>query len=134
MWMSDTQKIGAAFTGSGTFFLFLGLMFFFDRALILMGNILLLLGITVLLGPTKTFTFFAKKEKLKGTAAFIVGLAFIIARWPMIGFVVECYGLLLLFKDFFGVLVGFIGSIPIVGPYIEGPLARITGTGRVLPV
>lgn len=99
-------EIGAAFTGSGTFFLLLGLMFFFDRALILMGNILLLVGITVLLGPTKTFNFFAKKEKLKGTAAFIVGLAFIIARWPMVGFVVECYGLLLLFKDFFGVLVG----------------------------
>lgn len=73
----------------------------------------------------------------------------------MIGFFVECYGLLSLFADFFGVFVGyvqspvlcgwryanahvavpsFIGSVPVVGPYLEGPLARITGTGRVLPV
>lgn len=74
--------------------------------MILMGNILLLAGITILLGARKTLTFFARKEKLKGTACFVVGIAFIVARWPMIGFFIELVGLLFLFADFISVLVG----------------------------
>ncbi|KAF8473148.1 got1 family protein [Kalaharituber pfeilii] len=134
MWLSDTQKVGAGFCSGGGFFFLFGLMLFFDRAMLAMGNILFLIGITLLLGAKKTFNFFARKEKLKGTACFIVGIAFILARLPMIGFFIECYGLLCLFSDFFGVIVGFIGSIPVVGPYLEGPLSRITGGSRVLPV
>ena len=81
-------------------------MLFFDRALLAMGNILFLIGITLLMGVKKTSMFFIRKEKLKGTACFVVGVGLIIARFPLIGFFVEGYGILVLFGDFIGVITG----------------------------
>ena len=48
-------------------------------------------------------------------------------RWTIAGFVLELYGIVRLFADFFGVVVGFIAAVPVVGPYLEGPLRRVTG-------
>ena len=82
------------------------------------------------MGPQKTFWFFARKEKYRGTACFILGIVVILLKYPMIGFCIELYGILSLFGDFFNVIAGFLGSIPVVGPYIN----RITGGNRQLPV
>lgn len=99
-----------------------------------MGNILFLVGITLLLGARRTVSFFARKEKYRATAAFVLGVFMILMRWPVIGFVVEVYGILALFSEMFGVVVGFVGSVPVVGQYLEGPLRRITGASQQLPV
>lgn len=79
------------------------------------------------MGPRRTISFFTRKEKYQGTAFFICGIAAILLRWTIIGFILELYGIFRLFADFFGVIVGFIGAIPVVGPYIEALLRRITG-------
>jgi hypothetical protein len=50
-----------------------------------MGNILFLIGITLLLGPQRTFVFFARKNKWKGTLAFWAGVLLILMRWPLVG-------------------------------------------------
>ena len=81
----------------------LGLIFFFDRALLAMGNILFLVGIALLLGPARTFTFFARRQKWRGSAAFWVGVMLILAKWTFIGFAVECVGIFYLFGEFFKV-------------------------------
>ncbi|KAG9379288.1 Got1 family protein [Pyrenophora tritici-repentis] len=39
MWLSDTQKIGVAFCSGGGLFLMGGVMMFFDRAMLAMGNV-----------------------------------------------------------------------------------------------
>lgn len=62
-----------------------------------MGNILFLVGITLLLGPQRTFVFFARKNKWKGTLAFWAGVLLILMRWPLIGFGVELFGIFVLF-------------------------------------
>ncbi|KAH0383892.1 hypothetical protein KCU89_g17328, partial [Aureobasidium melanogenum] len=74
MWLSDSQKIGVAFCSGGGFFLIGGVIMFFDRAMLAMGNILFLAGITLLLGVQRTFLFFARRQKIKGTAAFVAGI------------------------------------------------------------
>lgn len=79
-----------------------------------MGNILFVIGIGLVLGHQKTLSFFARKEKFKGTVCFLLGIGLILARYPLIGFVIELYGILCLFGDFFGVIVGFIGAVPVV--------------------
>lgn len=79
-----------------------------------MGNILFVIGIGLVLGHQKTLSFFARKEKFKGTACFLLGVGLILARYPLIGFVIELYGILSLFGDFFGVIVGFVGAVPVV--------------------
>lgn len=83
----------------GLVFLLLGLILLFDRALLAMGNILFLLGITLLLGPTRTFLFFARRSKWRGSLAFWAGVLLILVRWTLVGFAVECYGLFVLFGE-----------------------------------
>jgi hypothetical protein len=74
--------------------------------------------------------FFARKQKLKGTAAFMAGIALILLRWPLIGFLVELYGIFVLFGDFFATIASFAGNIPVVGPYIQQALNRASGGRR----
>ncbi|CAK7204750.1 Golgi Transport [Sporothrix eucalyptigena] len=129
VWLSDTQKVGVAFCSGGGFFLIAGVMLFFDRAMLAMGNILFLIGLTIIIGPSKTLLFFARKQKAKGTAAFFGGLLLILMRWPLIGFCVELYGIMVLFGDFLGTIAAFARNIPVVGPYIGVAVDR-SGLGR----
>ncbi|KAK3190487.1 Golgi Transport [Lecanicillium sp. MT-2017a] len=129
MWLSDTQKIGVVFCSGGGLFLIGGVMFFFDRAMLAMGNILFLIGLTIIIGPHKTLLFFARKQKAKGTAAFFVGLLLILMKWTFIGFLVEGYGIVILFGDFLGTIANFARGIPVIGPYIGMAVDRI-GLGR----
>ncbi|KAI1638526.1 Got1/Sft2-like family-domain-containing protein [Biscogniauxia mediterranea] len=125
MWLSDAQKIGVAFCSGGGFFLIGGVMLFFDRAMLAMGNILFLIGLTIIIGPQKTALFFARRQKAKGTAAFFAGLALILLRWPLVGFCVELYGIFVLFGDFLGTIAGFARGVPVVGPYVALVLDRV---------
>ncbi|OBR12336.1 Got1-like family protein [Colletotrichum higginsianum IMI 349063] len=136
MWMSDTQKIGVIFCSGGGFFLIGGVMLFFDRAITRLADlrlracqILFLIGLTIIIGPQKTLLFFARKQKAKGTAAFFAGLALILLRWPLIGFCVELYGIMVLFGDFLGTIAAFARNIPVIGPYIGAAVDR-SGVGR----
>ena len=93
-------------------------------------QILFLLGLTLIIGLQKTAVFFARRQKLKGTAAFAAGITLILLRWPLIGFLVELYGIFVLFGDFFATIASFAGNIPVIGPYIEIALNRIRGGRR----
>lgn len=50
-------------------------------------------------------------------------------KWTFIGFLVEGYGIVVLFGDFLGTIAGFARGIPIIGPYIGMAVDR-TGLGR----
>ena len=71
-----------------------------------MGNILFVIGIVLLLGVKKVSGFFLRKEKFRGSACFLVGVGLILAKFPLIGFVIELYGIFCLFSDVLGVAVG----------------------------
>ncbi|KAG5360503.1 Protein transport protein [Yarrowia sp. B02] len=135
---SDMQKYGAAFTAGGVFFIFLGIMTFFDSALMAFGNILFLIGITLLIGPQKTLAFFARRQKIRGSIAFALGIFLILIKRPFIGFAIELVGILALFGDFFAVIVAFLRSMPVIGPLLSHPavapvIDRLAGV-RILPV
>ncbi|KAL9586965.1 MAG: hypothetical protein Q9212_000567 [Teloschistes hypoglaucus] len=115
--MSDGLPLGA-------FFLLGGVLMFFDRAMLAMGNILFICGLALMIGLQKTVLFFTRRPKLKGTAAFTSGIVLILLRWPVIGFLVELYGIFILFGDFFATIGNFAGNIPVVGPYIQKALFR----------
>ncbi|UNI21840.1 Golgi Transport, variant 2 [Purpureocillium takamizusanense] len=99
------------------------------RFFFLSRQILFLIGLTIIIGPQKTLLFFARKQKARGTAAFFVGLALILLRWTFIGFLVEAYGIVVLFGDFLGTIAGFARGLPVVGPYI-GMIVDKVGLGR----
>ena len=58
------------------------------------------------------------------------GITLIFLRWPLTGFLIELYGIFVLFGDFFATIGSFAGNIPFVGPYIQMFLEKISGGRR----
>ncbi|KAF8335884.1 Got1-domain-containing protein [Cantharellus anzutake] len=133
MWLTDAQKIGVALTSFGVFFMALGVVLFFDGGLLALGNILFVSGLTLIIGPQKTLYFFARKQKIRGSICFLGGIILVFLKWPFIGMIVEAFGFLNLFGDFFPVVLTFLRQLPIIGtilnlPYIRPALDRLVGT------
>ncbi|CAO3619457.1 unnamed protein product [Cunninghamella echinulata] len=63
MW-SDGQKIGVGLTCAGVFFMFLGVISFFDSGLLTIGNILFIAGMPLTIGVQRTVGFFTQKKRI----------------------------------------------------------------------
>lgn len=50
-------------------------------------------------------------------------------KWTFVGFLVEAYGIVILFGDFLGTIASVARGLPVVGPYI-GALADRMSLGR----
>ncbi|KAI9452492.1 Got1-domain-containing protein [Lactarius psammicola] len=124
MWLTDMQKIGVGLTSFGALFMLLGVMLFFDGALLALGNILFLGGLFLIIGPQKTFYFFARRNKLRGTACFLGGILLVFLKWPTVGVLVEMFGFLNLFGDFFPVILTFLRQLPFIGQFLNLPYVR----------
>ncbi|KAH6571752.1 hypothetical protein BASA50_001660 [Batrachochytrium salamandrivorans] len=121
MWLTDTQKIGVGLTAFGIFFMLLGILLFFDGGLVAIGNILFLGGLTLVIGISKTVTFFSRKEKIRGTVCFFLGVILVFLKWPFVGVCIELFGFINLFGDFLPVVISFLRRLPIIGPLLNLP-------------
>ncbi|KAK3517947.1 hypothetical protein QTP70_028353, partial [Hemibagrus guttatus] len=133
--LTDSQKIGMGLTGFGVFFLFFGMILFFDKALLAIGNILFVVGLAFVIGLERTFRFFFQKHKMKATSFFLGGVFVVLIGWPIVGVVLEFYGFFLLFRGFFPVVIGFIRRIPILGsllnlPFVSGYKRHLSTTSN----
>ncbi|KAM0745877.1 Got1-domain-containing protein [Meredithblackwellia eburnea MCA 4105] len=124
MWLSDGQKVGVGLTSFGTLFMLLGCILLFDGALIALGNILFVAGLPLVIGPRKTFYFFARRNKLRGTFCFLTGILLVFLKYPFFGIIVESIGFLNLFGDFFPVVLSFLRQVPILGTFLSLPVVR----------
>eukprot|EP01134_Creolimax_fragrantissima_P002350 CFRG2350T1 len=136
--VSDSQKIGVGLTGFGALFLLLGVLTFFDRALLAMGNVMFLAGVVMLIGISKTFAFFFRPGKLRGASTFLGGIVLVLIGYPVVGMAIELFGFINLFGDFFPTIVQFLRRMPIIGnilcmPVISDIIDRALGI-RELPV
>lgn len=111
----------------GIAFLFLGVLFLFDKGLLAIGNvsnqiggdfnviwhtyihmhvliyflifqILFLSGLGCVIGLERTFRFFFQRHKIKGSLAFFGGIFVVLLGFPIIGMVIESYGFFALFR------------------------------------
>ncbi|EOA98783.1 Vesicle transport protein GOT1B [Anas platyrhynchos] len=114
-------EIGMGLTGFGVFFLFFGMILFFDKALLAIGNVLFVAGLAFVIGLERTFRFFFQKHKMKATGFFLGGVLIVLIGWPLIGMILEIYGFFLLFRGFFPVVVGFIRRVPVLGSLLNLP-------------
>ncbi|KAF6170153.1 hypothetical protein GIB67_038686 [Kingdonia uniflora] len=114
-------EIGIGLTGFGIFFSVLGVMFFFDKGLLAMGNILFLSGVMLTIGLKSTMQFFMKRQNYKGTMAFGLGFFLVLFGWPIMGMILESYGFIMLFRGFWPTLSVFVQRIPIVGWVFQLP-------------
>lgn len=120
-------EIGVGLTGFGSLFLFLGILLFFDTALLALGNILFLSGITLLIGFRKTILFFRRRNKWRGTICFLGGIILVLLKYPIIGMLIELFGIINLFGNFFPVVLTIVKQLPIIGNILNQPyIVRIT--------
>ena len=75
----------------------LGVMMFFDTALLAMGNLMFLAGLVLILGVGNTFTFLFQKRKLRGTVCFLGGIVVVLCKYPIVGICIEGFGFINLF-------------------------------------
>lgn len=130
--MDDRRKIGVGLTGVGFLFSFLGVIFFFDKGLLAMGNILFVAGVAMTIGTQATIRFFIRPKNYKGSAAFLAGFILVVWGWAIIGSIVELYGFFLLFSGFFPTVLNFLRTIPVLGRLLDAPaLKRVLN--RVAP-
>jgi hypothetical protein len=62
-----------------------------------MCQLLFLAGITLLIGAKKTIVFFSRRSKWRGTACFLGGITMVLIGWPVIGMLIEIFGIFNLF-------------------------------------
>ncbi|GFY73409.1 vesicle transport protein GOT1B [Trichonephila inaurata madagascariensis] len=98
--ITDYQKIGIGLTGFGLFFLFLGVVFLFDKGLLALGNILFLSGLAFLFG----------------------GILIVLFGWPLVGMLIEIYGFIVLFSGFLPIVVNFLRRVPVLGTILNFPI------------
>ncbi|KAK1152179.1 vesicle transport protein GOT1A-like isoform X1 [Acipenser oxyrinchus oxyrinchus] len=125
--ITQFQKVGVGFMGFGLFFLLFGVLLYFDSVLLAFGNILFLVGLTVIIGLQRTFNFFFQRSKLRGSAFFLGGVGLVLLRWPIVGMVIETYGFVQLFKTFFPVAFGFLGSLVNI-PFLSTLFNKLAGS------
>ncbi|XP_076124591.1 vesicle transport protein GOT1A [Alosa pseudoharengus] len=125
--ITEFQKIGVGLTGFGVFFLLFGVLLYFDSVLLAFGNVLFLTGLAFIIGLRRTAHFFFQRQKLKASTFFLGGVALVLLRWPVIGMAVESYGFVLLFKSFFPMAFGFLGSLMNI-PYLSSFLINLSGS------
>ena len=122
--ISDTQKIGLGLAGFGISFLFLGVLMFFDKGLLAVGNLLFISGLAFIIGLERTFWFFFQRHKIKASCSFFSGILIVLFGWPIVGMVIESYGFLLLFRGFIPATVAFLSRVPVLGFVLNLPLIR----------
>ncbi|PON49382.1 Vesicle transport protein, Got1/SFT2-like, partial [Parasponia andersonii] len=113
--INEQKKIGLGLIGFGVFFSLLGVILFFDRGLLALGNIFWLSGVALLLGWHSTLKLFTNQANYKGSISFLLGLFFLFVRWPVVGIILEIYGCIVLFGGFWPSVKVFLGHIPILG-------------------
>nr|ABO47888.1 hypothetical protein [Alexandrium fundyense] len=98
--LDDNKKIGIGLCGIGLICMTLGVCLLCERTFLALGNVSFLLGLGLLLGPSKAVRFFVRKEKWKGSSAYFLGIGLIIWGWSVVGFILEMYGVWKLFAAF----------------------------------
>ncbi|WPT10906.1 Vesicle transport protein GOT1 [Picochlorum sp. SENEW3] len=154
--LDERQKIGVALTGLGALFLFLGMVFLFDRGLLAMGNVcssvdtdktlqvltanvLFVTGVIVILGLQSAIRFFFKPKNYKGTGFFLLGVGLVVWGWTLVGFAIETYGFWHLFSAFVPTVLAALRRVPVLKQILDLPtfksiLNKIAPAGSGLPV
>lgn len=87
-------------------------------------QLLFLAGVPMIIGVKKTGKFFFQKRKLRGTACFLSGVFLVFIGWPFFGIIIEAFGFLNLFGDFFPVVLAFLRNMPVIGTFLQMPFVR----------
>ena len=135
----ETQRqVGAILTGLGCLFFLIGVLLFFDGGVIAMSNLLFITCVILVIGVCRVAAFFFQRQKLRGTICFGLGVFMVFMKWTLSGILVEAFGFINLFGDFFPLLLASARRVPILGnllclPGLKEFIDRVI-TGDCLPL
>lgn len=121
---ADNTKIGTGLMFLGMVFLFLGTIFLFDSAMLALGDILFLTGLTLTIGVSRTIRFFSRPDRMRGIIAFFGGVALVMMRWPIFGMIAQVYGLIYLFGQFLPIAAQSMQDTPVIGEVFKIPAVQ----------
>ncbi|CBH16397.1 putative S. cerevisiae Got1 homologue [Trypanosoma equiperdum] len=116
---NDSTKIGIALTSLGVFFNFIGIVMFLDSVLLTMGNVLFVAGIALVMGPSRFKSFFLFRRR--ASCCFFIGMLLIMLGRSLIGLMIQGFGTLNLFGNFFPMVARVLESVPLLGPVMLSP-------------
>ena len=84
------------------------------------------------------FNPFKRREKWRGIVMFFAGIVLVLFKRSFIGMVVEVFGMVAMFGGLLPIVVSFLSSLPVVGPFFASPavagvVASLAGAGARRP-
>jgi hypothetical protein len=136
MGLEDSQKIGFGLICLGMGFITLGCLLMFDSAMIAIGNVMFLMGLYFSIGFSRTLALFARRDRIRGTMCFFLGIALVLMRWGLVGMLLEGFGFVNLFGNFLPTVLSFARQIPYLHVVLDLPVVADVldmVTGKSLP-
>ncbi len=95
-----------------------------------LGNLLFVAGIPLLIGPGRTIGYFLQPKKARATGCLGCGLFLVLVGHPVIGILLEIFGLMNLFGNMFPLVRMMAANLPVVGGLFGGSSSSNGGDGR----
>jgi hypothetical protein len=126
---TGNRQIGLPLLAIGGIFTALGISLFFNKTLMRLGNLFFVAGVPMTLGPGRTAGYFFQPKKARATACLALGLLLVFVGWPILGILLEAFGLLNLFGNMFPVAMVILKQMPVIGPMLRGDFGGGGGNG-----
>lgn len=117
---NGNRKIGVPLLGIGAALTVLGISLFFNKTLMRMGNLFFVAGVPMTIGPGRTAGYFFQPTKARATGCLTLGIFLVFVGWPVLGILLEAFGLLNLFGNMFPVAMAVLKTMPVIGPILRG--------------
>jgi hypothetical protein len=103
-------------------FITLGVLLMFDSAMIAIGNVMFLMGLYFSIGFSRTLALFARRDRIRGTVCFFLGIVLVLLRWGLVGMLLEGFGFVNLFGNFLPTVLSFARQIPYLSVLLDLPV------------
>jgi hypothetical protein len=116
---SDVTKLGVALTGFGIFFTCCGVLMFLDSSMLTLGNILFVAGVALVMGPQRCRSFFFDPKRRRASICYFLGISLVMMGWCFFGIILQGFGTLNLFGNFFPMVARVLEAMPVVGAFMR---------------
>jgi len=85
------------------------------KTLLRLGNLMFIAGFPLIIGPGRTVGYFLQPAKARATSCLFVGVLLVFWGRPVLGILLEVFGLLNLFGNLFPLVFAVAKRMPFVG-------------------